>query len=158
MATNRPDSILGDYDLENIFFTDIDYKLDSDNDSIPNFNEKYLGTDIQSNDTDSDGYDDLEEIEGGYNPAGDGRIEYKINEISNILESKCEENGGNIQQIDDNYNPNCWGIESENDCLLSSSCQWTNYDYCKPEMIYCLCESGQKIYPDMFHSFNGTCN
>jgi hypothetical protein len=157
MASERPDAILGDYDRDNIFFIDIDLKTDTDSDGIPDFNEKYLGTDIYSADTDSDGYEDLQELEGGYSPVGDGLVEYNMEELGNILETQCSEIGGNVGGVDDG-NANCWGIDSESDCSLAINCLWTDYNYCKPEAYYCMCDDGKKVHPTMWHLFEGSCD
>jgi hypothetical protein len=47
---------------------------DPDKDGLATGLEKTLGTNPESNDTDSDGYDDLTEIANGYNPLGLGRL------------------------------------------------------------------------------------
>lgn len=47
---------------------EIDRQLDSDQDKLPDYMEKILGTDENNADTDGDGYDDLAEIKNGYNP------------------------------------------------------------------------------------------
>ena len=49
----------------------IDKKLDSDQDGLPDYIEKVLGTDLNNSDTDGDGYSDFEEIKNGYDPLGD---------------------------------------------------------------------------------------
>ena len=49
----------------------IDKELDSDQDGLPDYIEKILGTDINNSDTDGDGYSDFEEIKNGYDPLGD---------------------------------------------------------------------------------------
>lgn len=48
---------------------------DNDNDGIYEYDEEMLyGTSDQMDDTDSDGYDDKTEIDGGYNPNGEGAL------------------------------------------------------------------------------------
>ena len=47
---------------------EIDKKLDTDQDGLPNYLEKILGTDENKQDTDGDSYDDYNEIKGGYHP------------------------------------------------------------------------------------------
>lgn len=47
---------------------------DSDNDGLTDEEEEQYGTDPNNPDTDGDGFDDLTEIEGGYNPLGPGRL------------------------------------------------------------------------------------
>ncbi len=49
----------------------IDKNLDTDNDSLPDYMEKVIGTDANNPDTDSDGYTDLQEIRDGYDPLSD---------------------------------------------------------------------------------------
>jgi len=48
----------------------IDKELDSDQDGLPDYIEKVLGTDLNNSDTDGDGYSDFEEIKNGYDPLG----------------------------------------------------------------------------------------
>lgn len=43
-------------------------KIDTDNDGLTDKVEKMLGSDPYKKDTDGDGYDDFEEIQGGYSP------------------------------------------------------------------------------------------
>lgn len=45
---------------------------DNDNDGLANRLEQALGTDPENSDTDSDGYNDLSEVENNYNPLGSG--------------------------------------------------------------------------------------
>lgn len=46
----------------------VDENLDADSDEIPDRIEKVLDTNIEKNDTDGDGYLDLEEVKNGYSP------------------------------------------------------------------------------------------
>lgn len=48
--------------------------VDTDQDGIPDGLEDALGTDKNSPDTDKDSYNDKQEIEGGYNPLGSGKL------------------------------------------------------------------------------------
>jgi len=50
---------------------EIDKELDSDQDGLPDYIEKVLGTYLHNSDTDGDGYSDFEEIKDGYDPLGD---------------------------------------------------------------------------------------
>jgi hypothetical protein len=52
---------------------------DSDNDGLPDAFEKAVGTDPDQPDTDKDGYDDKQELENGYNPAGGDKLNYDKN-------------------------------------------------------------------------------
>lgn len=47
---------------------------DADGDGLTNSEELLYGTDILNPDTDGDGYKDGEEVRGGYNPLGAGRL------------------------------------------------------------------------------------
>ena len=49
--------------------------IDTDGDGLPDDLEEYYGTDIYNSDSDGDGYTDAEEIQNGYSPNGDGRLE-----------------------------------------------------------------------------------
>ena len=51
--------------------------LDNDHDDLSDLVEKNLKTDLNKADTDGDGFNDKEEILAGYNPLGDGNINYK---------------------------------------------------------------------------------
>ena len=53
-----------------------DYTLDSDGDGIPDAIEILIGTLPNKADSDGDGYNDLQEINSGYNPLGDGKLEF----------------------------------------------------------------------------------
>ena len=48
---------------------------DSDNDGLDDVAESAFGTNQYMIDTDGDGYSDLQEIQNGYNPSGDGQLE-----------------------------------------------------------------------------------
>jgi hypothetical protein len=50
------------------------YDKDSDGDGLYDLEEILLDTDLNSSDTDNDGYPDLSELQNLYNPAGSGRI------------------------------------------------------------------------------------
>lgn len=50
------------------------FKVDSDNDGLPDYLEPFYGTDPGNPDTDKDGFKDGEEVEKGYNPAGEGKL------------------------------------------------------------------------------------
>ena len=54
---------------EEIVDVEIDKNLDSDQDLLPDYLEKILGTDENNSDTDGDSYDDYNEIKNGYNPS-----------------------------------------------------------------------------------------
>lgn len=57
--------------LEDEKEVEIDKELDSDQDGLPDYIEKILGTDENNSDTDDDSYSDFEEIKNGYNPLTD---------------------------------------------------------------------------------------
>ncbi|KKQ54021.1 MAG: hypothetical protein US74_C0054G0003 [Parcubacteria group bacterium GW2011_GWA2_38_13] len=48
--------------------------LDSDNDALSDTDEAIYGTDPSNPDSDGDGYRDGDEVNGGYNPAGSGKL------------------------------------------------------------------------------------
>ncbi len=58
---------------------------DTDGDGLSDDLEKAIGTDLTKTDTDNDGYDDKSEIQGNYNPLGQGRINADNNSINNNL-------------------------------------------------------------------------
>ncbi|MBU0645969.1 thrombospondin type 3 repeat-containing protein [Patescibacteria group bacterium] len=47
---------------------------DPDFDGLESSLEAGLGTDPRNPDTDGDGFSDGQEVQGGYNPLGDGRL------------------------------------------------------------------------------------
>ena len=71
----------------------IDYNLDSDNDGIPDYDEKKIGTEINKSDSDNDGISDYLELSIGYNPLSenpeeDGKKDYDDDGLSNVEEKK----------------------------------------------------------------------
>lgn len=50
---------------------EINKELDSDQDGLPDYMEKILGTNINNSDTDGDSHSDFDEIKNGYNPLND---------------------------------------------------------------------------------------
>ncbi len=54
--------------LEDKKEVEIDKELDNDQDGLPDYIEKILGTDVNNSDTDGDSYSDFDEIKNGYNP------------------------------------------------------------------------------------------
>ena len=55
--------------------TNTEVKSDKDLDGIEDSHEIYLGTDPEKQDSDGDGYSDLQEIKNRYNPIGEGLFE-----------------------------------------------------------------------------------
>jgi len=51
-------------------------EIDTDDDGLPDVVERYYGSDINALDSDEDGFNDGEEVEGGYDPAGPGKLQY----------------------------------------------------------------------------------
>ena len=47
---------------------------DSDNDGLFDEEESVYGTNVNNSDTDGDGYKDGEEVDGGFNPTGPGKL------------------------------------------------------------------------------------
>jgi len=56
--------------------------VDSDNDGLTDEEEKIYGTDPEKADTDGDGYSDWEELEKGYNPLGEGKINHTFKKVA----------------------------------------------------------------------------
>ncbi len=76
---------------------EIDKELDSDQDGLPNYIEKVLGTDVNNSDTDGDGYSDFEEIKNGYNPLSDEKYtEEEWEEVKEEIRNEDEEFYGSI--------------------------------------------------------------
>ena len=57
---------------------------DYDGDGLSDKIEEALGTDMYSSDTDLDGYDDGEEVRGGYNPLGIGKVNFDLAMANNL--------------------------------------------------------------------------
>lgn len=53
-----------------------DFMPDSDGDGLTDHEESYWNTDPLNPDTDGDGYTDQEEVSNGYNPNGEGKLEF----------------------------------------------------------------------------------
>ncbi|MFA7169622.1 MAG: hypothetical protein WC178_02100 [Candidatus Paceibacterota bacterium] len=65
--------------------------LDVDDDGLTDDLERILGTDVNQKDTDGDGYDDLTELQKGFNPL-DGASESKLSEKDfTVIKNKIEE-------------------------------------------------------------------
>ncbi|MCK5511137.1 hypothetical protein KAI65_06420, partial [Candidatus Parcubacteria bacterium] len=65
---------------------------DSDNDGLSDSLEKLYGTDPKNSDSDGDGYMDGDEVNNGYNPLGEGRLD----ETKNFISSIDAQNSNNI--------------------------------------------------------------
>lgn len=52
-----------------------DLKKDSDLDGLMDVEENFYATDINKSDSDNDGYSDFDEVNNGYNPAGNGILD-----------------------------------------------------------------------------------
>ena len=104
---------------------EIDKELDSDQDELPDYIEKILGTDSDKIDTDGDTYSDFDEIKNGYNPLNDEKLieeewEDLKNEIKNKNEGLYEEMFGNSDKtIDD-----CDAFPNKLDLCESFSCKF----------------------------------
>jgi len=59
---------------EEVVGVEVDKQLDTDQDGLPDYMEKILGTDENNLDTDGDSYSDFEEIKNGYNPLTDEKF------------------------------------------------------------------------------------
>lgn len=68
----------------------VDKNLDSDKDGLPDAIEKVLGTYITKTDTDSDGYNDLEEIKSGYSPLIAGAAGKYVQEEWDLVKGKIK--------------------------------------------------------------------
>ena len=81
---------------------EIDKELDSDQDGLPDYIEKVLGTNANNSDTDGDGYGDFEEIKNGYNPLGDKK--YTEGEREGVKEKIKNEDEKLFKKIFGNFN------------------------------------------------------
>ena len=76
---------------EEVVETEIDRKLDTDQDGLPDYLEKILGTDENSPDTDGDTYSDFEEIKNGYNPLNREKyIEEELEATKELIKGEDE--------------------------------------------------------------------
>ena len=113
----------------------INKELDSDQDGLPDYIEKVLGTNLNNSDTDGDSYSDFEEIKNGYDPVGDGKyteeeweaVEEKIrNEDENLYTNLFIVNWKTYQNEKYGFSfkyPYAWIVNDSNDALVLS-----NYD------------------------------
>lgn len=69
----------------------IDLHSDADNDGLDFLNEIINNTNPNKFDTDGDSYADLQEVNDGFNPAGDGKIENYEEKCSDITEPGIKE-------------------------------------------------------------------
>ncbi|MDF1498669.1 MAG: FISUMP domain-containing protein [Patescibacteria group bacterium] len=83
--------------IENKEVAEVDKIIDSDQDELPDYLEKILGTDENNSDTDGDGYNDFEEIRNGYNPLNEKKFkEGEWGEIKEIIKNEDEKLFGEI--------------------------------------------------------------
>lgn len=82
--------------VSNISTTTIWESGDIDGDGLLNGEELRYKTNLQNPDTDGDGYNDLLEIQNGYNPLGNGELKKKIDEKENNKETDID----NIEVMD----------------------------------------------------------
>ena len=61
---------------EENLYTQFHYNTDNDQDGLSNYVESFYGTDINNLDSDGDTYSDGQEVFNGYNPMGEGLLEY----------------------------------------------------------------------------------
>lgn len=68
--------------------------LDPDGDCLSTFFENLFGSDNQKFDTDGDGFNDYDEISNQYNPNGEGRLFFEVNNrLKGYVVLQVEENG-----------------------------------------------------------------
>ena len=82
---------------EEIVDVEIDKNLDSDQDLLPDYLEKILGTNENNSDTDGDSYSDFEEIKNGYNPLTDEK--YTEEEWGAVKEGIMGEDEGLYDEV-----------------------------------------------------------
>ena len=75
----------------------IDKELDSDQDGLPDYIEKILGTDENNSDTDGDSYSDFEEIKNGYDPLNEKK--YTEEEWEAVREEISDEDEGLFKKV-----------------------------------------------------------
>ncbi|MBU4087056.1 MAG: hypothetical protein KKB21_05775, partial [Nanoarchaeota archaeon] len=76
---------------EEVEEVEIDKELDSDQDGLPDYLEKILGTDENNSDTDGDSYTDFDEIKNGYNPlTSEKYTEEEWGKVKDIIKSEDE--------------------------------------------------------------------
>lgn len=62
--------------INSVKATDVDLNKDSDFDGLSDIDEKKYNTDINNPDTDNDGYSDGDEVKNGFNPNGEGLLNF----------------------------------------------------------------------------------
>lgn len=86
-------------------FSDAVLIIDSDGDKLPDDLEAYYGTDKNKKDSDGDGFDDGTEINNGYNPNGEGKLEKERSQFDRAvladqpLEQPLVENMASIKDL-----------------------------------------------------------
>ncbi len=121
--------------LEDKKEVEIDKKLDTDQDGLPDFLEKILGTDENNSDTDGDSYSDFEEIKNGYNPLNSEKyVEEEWERTKEIIRSDDE---GLFNEMFENYEiiqkaiSVCQKMEDENQKNLCLALTKNNSSECE---------------------------
>ena len=104
---------------------EINKELDSDQDGLPDYIEKVLGTDLNNSDTDGDSYSDFEEIKNGYNPLNDKK--YTEEEWEEVKEGMRNESEGLYEEMFggfDRISDNCDAFPNKLELCESFSCKF----------------------------------
>ncbi|MCK5332248.1 hypothetical protein KAJ41_00090 [Candidatus Parcubacteria bacterium] len=81
--------VVKDEEIIEVVEIEIDKKLDTDQDGLPDYLEKILGTAELKKDTDGDSYGDFDEIKNGYNPLNSEKYsEEEWEAVKEIIKSK----------------------------------------------------------------------
>ena len=104
---------------------EIDRELDTDQDGLPDYMEKIIGTDENNLDTDGDSYDDFEEIKNGYDPLTDKKYTEEEREI--VKEKIKNEDNEFFKEMfgeSDKTVDNCSAFPNKLDLCESFSCKF----------------------------------
>lgn len=113
--SNKEDNNTPVLENENVEESKIDKELDSDQDGLPDYIEKVLGTDVNNSDTDGDGYSDFEEIKNGYNPFDDKK--YTEEEWEGVKEEIKSENEKLFGEMFGDFGKTIYGCDAFPDKL-----------------------------------------
>ena len=104
---------------------EIDKELDSDQDGLPDYIEKVLGTYLNNFDTDGDGYSDFEEIKDGYDPVGDEKYtEEEWEAVKGDIRNEDEELYNKMFESSDKTADGCDAFPDKLDLCESFSCKF----------------------------------
>ncbi|MFA6392312.1 MAG: hypothetical protein WCW66_06260 [Patescibacteria group bacterium] len=128
---------------------------DTDEDGLVDADEANYGTDINNPDSDGDSYLDGSEVDGGYNPLGEGKLPVSIDlDTTSMYEEEtsetCAANGGEWIVAEKAGAEECAAITDWIDCEEMTGCMWDSLSDseidCVPKADYCACADGSTYF------------